>query len=349
MKKRAVLIFCFLLLVSLSQAAISIAEKRYPIRWDGRILNFPYASSHDLSAVHEKAERLIFSIHSSSYNAVDYYDNSVSVLKGAGANPEKHLIVAPHFLSASIVQEQISPEPPPDLLYWKVRPFWGSSQGTYNSQDVRISSFDVIDQMLTDAVAGGNFPNLKTIVILGHSAGGQMVNRYAAGNEFEFTVARPKGIEVRYLVMAPSSYVYFTPERFTTGSNPPFAVPANPPEGFNHWGYGLENLYSYHRRHGITPERIKEQYPLRTIWYLIGEHDTNPDDGSLAKGPAAMLEGRHRLHRGRIYMDYLEHVFGSQIRNNQRFFMVRNVGHSGRRLMTSPAGMEFILGRREMK
>lgn len=348
MKKRAVLILSLLFFVSLSQATIPIAEKQYPIRWGGRTLNFPYACSHDLSAVDERVEHLIFSVHSSSYNAVDYYHSALAVLDGADVEKEKFLILAPHFLSAAIIQEQISPPPPADLLFWKVRPFWGSSQGFYNSQDVRISSFDVIDQILTDAVTGGNFPNLKSVVILGHSAGGQMVNRYAAGNEFEFAVARPRGIEVRYLVMAPSSYVYFTAERFDADSNPHFSVPDNLPEGYNNWGYGLEKLYSYHRRHGITAERIKERYPLRTVLYLVGEKDRHPNDSSLAKGPAAMLEGRHRLERGRIYMDYLAHVFGSEIRKKQRFLMVRGAGHSGRSLMTSPAGAAFIVGRLEM-
>lgn len=346
MRGRAVILFWFVSWISLSQAAFEIVEKRYPIRWEGAVLQFPFAGSHDLSAGAESVENLIFAIHSSSYNAADYYDNALAVVKKAGGNADRHLIIAPHFLSAEILRERAASGSPADLLYWKVRPFWGTSQGVYNGRDVRISSFDVIDQILGDIACGGKFPNLKTVVILGHSAGGQMVGRYAAGNEFELAVAREKDIEVQYLVMAPSSYVYFTPERYVEGTGGRFSVLENPPKGFNDWGYGLENLYSYHRRHEITPERIRQRYPMRRVLYLVGENDCNPDDSSLARGPAAMLQGRHRLVRWRIYRTYLEHVFGVEIGEKQRFLMVRGAGHWGRALMTSPAGVAFITGQR---
>ena len=44
-----------------------------------------------------------------------------------------------------------------------------------------ISSFEVIDQIISHIAEPDLFPNLATIVVAGHSAGGQHVNRYAAG------------------------------------------------------------------------------------------------------------------------------------------------------------------------
>ena len=347
MNKRAILILWLLFLLSLSEAKIPIAAKRYPVRVGKETLKFPYESSHDLSMRNEMIESLILSIHSSSYDAEMYFQNALAAMNKAGADSREYLIIAPHFLSGTVIQERISSRLPSDLLYWKVRPFWGSSQGFYNDGDVRISSFEVIDQILTEAVEGGNFPNLKTVVILGHSAGGQMVNRYAAGNQFEYAVARPKGIRVRYLVMAPSSYAYFTPERFFIDPKLYYTVPDNPPDGYDNWGYGLKNLYSYHRRCGMTPESIKERYPSRIVMYLVGDRDRDPDDRSLSKTAASMLQGKNRLHRGRIYFAYLEHVYGPDIKKTQRFVIVRGVGHSGRSLMTSDAGLDFIFGRRQ--
>ena len=53
-------------------------------------------------------------------------------------------------------------------------------------------------------MAPGIFPNLKTVVVVGHSAGGQFVNRYAAGGA---GCPNPL-VEVRYVIMNPSSYLY---------------------------------------------------------------------------------------------------------------------------------------------
>ena len=47
-----------------------------------------------------------------------------------------------------------------------------------------------------------NFSNLQDIVLVGNSAGGQFVNRYAAGSDQE------GGGMIRYVVSAPSSYLY---------------------------------------------------------------------------------------------------------------------------------------------
>jgi hypothetical protein len=210
---------------------------------------------------------------------------------------------------------------------------------------VSISAYDVIDQMLTDVVAGGRFPNLKSIVILGHSAGGQMVNRYAAGSRFEFETARPRGIEVRYLVMAPSSCVYLTPERPAAGGDGGFCKPLRTPSDFNTWGYGLDGLFPYHRRCGITPEWIRAHYGHRRVLYLVGERDTDPRDPSLAKTVSVMLMGKNRLERARSYIAYLRHLYGEAIDATQRFESVPRAGHSGVALMTSCAGLDFIFAR----
>ncbi|MEN6308881.1 MAG: hypothetical protein ABFD91_14125 [Anaerohalosphaeraceae bacterium] len=296
-------------------------------------------------AKNEAIERVVLAIHSSSYDAKAYYDNATKAMQMANADNHKCLIIAPHFLSEEILN-LLSPEAQgkKDYLRWELRPFWGTSRGIYNGKSVLISAYDVIDQILSHVVVSGNFPNLKTVIILGHSAGGQLVNRYAAGNDFETTIARPRNIAVKYLVMAPSSYVYFTPERFVRTPNSHFEIPVNPPAGFNNWGYGMENLFVYHKNRRITPEMMQKNYAAKTILYLVGQKDKDPDDKSIGRSEAAMLQGRHRLERGRIYFDYLVHLFGPEIKNTQRFVAVPDVGHSGRGLMCSVTARLFIFG-----
>lgn len=335
--------FC-LLFSTAGLAKMELAPRRYPVRAEERTCLAPYFSSHDLDAVDARVERLIYSIHSSVYDAKLYYHNAREAVARAGEDPTKNLIVAPHFLTAFMIRKEISMQMPADTLYWQNYPYWGISSGVYNGRGVSISAYDVVDQMLEGIVTGGRFPNLKSIVILGHSAGGQMVNRYAAGSRFEFDIARPRGIEVRYLVMAPSTCVYFTPER-PAGADGDFCTPVRTPADFNTWGYGLDGLFPYHRRCGVTAEWIRAHYGQRRVLYLVGELDTDPTDPSLAKTVSAMLMGRNRLERARAYIRYLQRLYGEAIAATQRFESVPNAGHSGRQLMTSRPGLEFIFAR----
>lgn len=327
-------------------AQMELAPQRYAVKeTGGQTCLFPYKSSHDLGVRNDKVERLIFSIHSSVYDAMLYYDNAALSIRRAGEDPEKNLIVAPHFLNRATIQNEISRRMPTDTLYWREYPYWGVSQGVYNGRSVEISAYDVVDQMLEGIAASGNFPNLKSIVILGHSAGGQMVNRYAAGSRFEFETARARGIEVRYLVMAPSTCVYFTTDRWVQGTEGQFGRPSWAPSDFNDWGYGVSRLFPYHRRHGVTADWMRNNYASRKVLYLVGEEDIDPTDPSLATAPGAMLMGKDRLERAGVYMNYLRHLFGGTVEQTQRFESVPRAGHSGRALMTSRAGMDFIFAR----
>lgn len=168
-----------------------------------------------------------------------------------------------------------------------------------------------------------------------------MVNRYAASGQFENKVARDRGIEVRYIVMAPSSYVYFNGQRAAKGSSTQFSIPDNPPDRYNCWGYGMESLFVFHRKHKISPEKIINDYPAKRILYLVGSKDNDQNDASLDKKPPAMLQGRDRRERAKVYYNYLKHFYGQKIKGNQYFKIVKNAGHSGRQLMLSRQAILF--------
>ena len=127
----------------------------------------------------------------------------------------------------------------PDYLYWEVYPFWGSSKARYRGRKADVSAFEVFDSLIGSIIGSQNFPNLRSVVIFGHSAGGQFVNRYAACSRFE-----RHGVAVKYVVMAPSSYLYFNKERVVRGTVDRFAVPDVASERYNRWGAGTEHLYS---------------------------------------------------------------------------------------------------------
>ena len=327
------LIFC----ISAQAVEVEIASKRYLIEIDGVKTFLPYESSHNLSSKHDSITRVIYSIHSASYNAKSYFNRATALVDKVPDQKNKTLIIAPHILPKGCVKNPKES----NILYWEFPAFWGTSRGIFNDKRVSISSYEVTDRVLEQVVTSGNFPNLKTIIILGHSGGGQMVNRYAASGMFETKVANRMGIEVRYIVMAPSSYLYFNNERVVRGTLKKFAIPENAPEGFNNWGYGLGTMFTYHKKFKVTPETITEHYASKRILYLVGSKDKNEDDTSLDKKPPAMLQGRHRLERGIIYYNYLVHFFGEQVKQTQHFRVVKGAGHSGRSLMLSPQAIRF--------
>jgi len=337
--KKLMYISIFLVLIICSSAeAVEIASKRYPIEVDGVKTYLPYESSHDLFIKNDSITRLIYSIHSASYSAKAYFDNAIALVDKVPKEQERTLIIAPHILPKSHLDK---PERS-NILYWEFPAFWGTSRGMFNNKRIRISSYEVTDRILEEVATSGNFPNLKTIVILGHSGGGQMVNRYAASGLFEDKIAKSKGIEVRYLVMAPSSYVYFNEERVIKGNRNEFSVPENAPENYNNWGYGLGTMFTFHKKFEITPDRIIKRYPSKRVLYLVGSKDDDENHSSLDKKPPAMLQGKHRLERGRIYYNYLAHFFGEKIKETQRFRVVRDAGHSGRALMLSRQAVRFV-------
>jgi len=322
-----------------------IVASRFVINIGGTEARFPYCSSHPIDVANANLKRLIISVHGSGPIAQTYLDSAKTAASMKHAENET-LIIAPQFFDDGEFQEPI----PTDLLYWGASQL--GSQKAFIGPDkkpVSISSFAVLDMLLKHVTGTSLFPNIRTIVILGHSAGGQMVNRYAASNLFETDIAKPKGIVMKYLVMAPSSYLYLNKERVKQNTVSQFEIPSdsylNGCTGYNNYGYGLDNLYAYHTQNGIDAEKIRTQYQYRSVLYLVGSIDNDPNDTAntlLSKTCESMLQGSQRLERATIFYEYLKHYYGPQIMNNQDFKVIQNVGHVGRDLMTSEEALKFI-------
>jgi pimeloyl-ACP methyl ester carboxylesterase len=75
-----------------------------------------------------------------------------------------------------------------------------------------IGSFEALDAMLAMLADRKRFPALTRVVVAGHSGGGQVVQRYAVVGEGPAALAAV-GVDVRYVVANPSSYLYFDASR----------------------------------------------------------------------------------------------------------------------------------------
>ncbi len=337
------LLILFLFKSVLTQTAVDyISPHRFDLNVDGYNLTIPYSANYPVNVSNENIDCAIIVVHGTDRNSDDYYQRVLNPAKLANGADQKTIIIAPQFLIETDIEGWMLSE---NSLYWSSGGWkigHKSQTSSDNPRPIRISSFAVVDTIIY-RLATRNL-NLTTIVVAGHSAGGQFVNRYAAGNQMEQILNSQFGIQVRYIVANPSSYVYFNAERHVAGSVSNFEIPSNSViqscPNYNNYKYGMDNLNSYMTDVGV--ETLKAQYQQRSVIYLLGELDNNPNSSGLDKSCSAMLQGEHRLRRGIIYFNYLKHVFGNSIANLHNKHTITGVGHSSTGIFASDCGGYYL-------
>ena len=201
-----------------------------------------------------------------------------------------------------------------------------------------ISSFEVIDTILMHLANREIFPHLQQVVLVGHSAGGQLVQCYAVVGHEE-SVLQKVGIHIRCVVANPSSYLYFNDQR-PTRSGKFGRFDQTKCSNFNSWKYGLANGTPAYVTQA-TPKRLEQTYASREVIYLLGTADTNPDLPALDKSCAAEAQGPTHLARGLAYMAYMKL---HQNKLNQRLMKVPGVGHDEVKMLTSVEGVKALYG-----
>jgi pimeloyl-ACP methyl ester carboxylesterase len=217
----------------------------------------------------------------------------------------------------------------------------------------QLSSFDFMDEILRRLARKEVFPNLKAIVVAGHSAGGLFVTRYEMLNQ----VHDKLGIPVSYVVANPSSYAYADNLRPTasafpgtisttaqgdsastrTNPSPAFLAyaDANYCTGYDVWPYGLKARSGYSST--LTDEQITKQLVVRPVTYLLGEADVLPLGVFDASCPA-MAQGPTRLGRGLAFHRYVnEHLHA-----HHNVIVVPFCSHSQRCMFTSEVALPLM-------
>lgn len=299
--------------------------------------------SHPLDQRNEAIRRVFVLVHGAGRNADDYYRSAVAAAFLAGAL-ERTLIIAPRMASGdgrcrdSLAEREVS---------------WNC--GTWRSggpavSDSTVTSFDFLDAILRRVANKEIFPNLERIFVAGHSAGGQVVNRYGMANRMHADLAVP----VTYVVSNPSSYAWPSDERPTAAAwdltaNPPGYIPAVREDApafrpmgsgrgcttYDQWPYGLQHRSGYSA--SLTDHQLRTQLATRTTVYLLGELDILPlggFDGSCA----AMAQGPTRLARGQAYARYVNERLGGK----HTVIVVPLCGHNSRCMFTADEALRLI-------
>ncbi len=333
-------IFIFLFVLAAFSATAQVSEigpGRLKVNLDGNILQIPYYANFRLDSLDNGIRKAIIIIHGMNRNAGDYYHNMREAASMSTYYTDSLLIIAPQFLEQDDLHALHLNA---SFLYWSDGWKSGSKSKDRSSdpRPARISSYSILDTLMMRLAI--YHPNLKYIVFAGHSAGGQLTNRYSASSPIVNTLCEDYGISTRFIVANPSSYLYLDNKRVVSGTVDQFAVPTAACSGFNDWRYGLDNLYSYPGQFGA--DSIRQMFKKREVVYLLGGKDTDENSSSLDQSCMAELQGKNRLERGTIYYNYLKYYYGNDITETQKIDTVPGVGHDNHDMFTSAKGRYWL-------
>jgi hypothetical protein len=311
----------------------------------------PYCHNYSLDVANNDVTRLIIAIHGHERDAVSTRDDVVTAAQAAGADGSS-LIVAPQFLNGTDITD-LNSDPryvdyhlDSDYFYWNTpwREGAQSSSSPYTRHG-KVSSFKVVDELISRIVDSHKFPYLNTVIVAGHSAGGQFVQHYAATSPLETDLAS-QGVSVRYVTMNPGSYLYLDEHRWDPSTNT-FTIPTGI-DGYNDYPYGLgtvnTTLYPYIA--SLDASTIPSQYAQRQVIYIQGENDTSTGGVLDTSGPAN-LQGANRLERGSIYFNYLHYLqdyYGTDVLNFNHHVRetVPGVGHDSAAMYASSSALRWL-------
>jgi pimeloyl-ACP methyl ester carboxylesterase len=300
--------------------------------------------TYSLDAKNESITRAMVMVHGASRDADNYFRTAVASAFLAGAL-ENTIVVAPRFASKGGGCNDALAE---NEVNW---PCSGDSwrSGGAAAGNPKLTSYDLTDEILRKLADQKVFPNLQQIVLAGHSAGGQFVNRYQMSNLIHEKLRVP----VSYVVSNPSSYGYPESVRpresaYSLAARTPGYVPAGVAaeafgpfrDGqacttFDKWPYGMMERSGYSAR--SSDEQLKKQLVSRPAVYLLGELDILPLGGFDGSCPA-MAQGPTRLARGEAFAKYVNEKLGA----HHIVTEVHLCGHNGRCMFTSEEALPIL-------
>lgn len=278
----------------------------------------PYYGNYSLVSG-ATVKQAVVVVHGINRNAEDYFRSIDRAAADLGVT-ENTIIVAPHF---QIEQDERDDHD----AYWtdSGRTSWKDGGGAV--APAGLSSFTVMDEVLTVLADKTRFPQLTWITLVGHSAGGQFTQRYAAGGRAPDTL---RGVTIEYVTANPSSYLYLNSYR-PIGKNLQESCP-----GYNDYKYGLERRNEY--CNVLNDGQIRQQYINRHVTYLLGSADVRRDD-DLETDCAADAQGNTRFQRGRFYYSALRKFFPAA---SHAMVIVPEVGHDHDAMFNSTQGKTAI-------
>jgi pimeloyl-ACP methyl ester carboxylesterase len=293
----------------------------------------PYRSliyrTQSLETRNEKITRALIVVHGTNRDADHYFRTAVAAAFLADALEDTVVIVPRIASAASGCRDTLAAD---EVSYSCAGADSWRSGGVSASSD-KLTSFDFMDEILCRLAAHQAFPNLQSIVVAGHSAGGQFVHRYEMSNRVHETL----GVRVTYVVSNPSSYAYpdnTRPAAEAAVAFRPYSDSRNCTT-YDKWPYGFQGRSGYAAK--LTDDLLKKQLVSRPVTYLLGELDTLPIGGFDNSCPA-MAQGATRLARGQAFERYVNEKFGAK----HQVLVVPYCGHNARCMFTADPALPVL-------
>ena len=288
-----------------------------------------YFSSFRLDRNQRSVTRAVIVVHGMNRNA-DVYFRSMTAAATDALATKNTVIIAPQFLN-----ETDGPVRAKNELYWNDLA-WKQGDDSISPNLDSVSSFEVIKQLIFKISNRHIFPNLREIVLVGHSAGAQFVQRFAGTYASLGNAGSPN---IRMVVVNPSSYMYLNNLRPTLNRMAEFDIPflSECFATYNDYRFGLENPNNYLSK--VAPDEIRTHYISNHVIYLLGENDNDPKANDLDQSCPAALEGSNRLERGLFFFSFLKTFYP---KNKHGLVLVPGVDHNGTAMFRSPEGLRLI-------
>ena len=190
-----------------------------------------YTNKKSIHKYDTKIKTAIVTIHGSSRNSANYLcymmravkDYVASVTSGSRldvtteqVSEEDYVVIAPWFM-APLDGEPASTSSLPFLQWDDENPIAHTFRYGAESLEVdglTVSSFAAMDVLLETLCNKQSFPNLKNVVITGHSAGGQLVQRWGVSSNSWCFGVNNSNPHVKLVVVNPRSYAYLDGRRY---------------------------------------------------------------------------------------------------------------------------------------
>ena len=299
--------------------------------------------THSLETPNEAITRAVVMVHGAGRDADNYFRNALAAAFLAGAL-DNTVVIAPRMASAAATCHDMLAA---NEISWNCNTWRSGGPAVSNPE---VTSFDFLDDVLRKLARKEIFPNLKQIVVAGHSAGGQVVNRYEMANR----VHGKLGVPVTYVVANPSSYAWpdstrptdaaYSVQAHAPGYIPAIAADAAPFRNFggardcttyDKWPYGMKDRTGYAAKQ--TDDELKTQLSSRPTAYLLGELDVLPLGGFDSSCPA-MAQGPTRLARGEAFGKFVNEKMGG----HHVVKVVPECGHNARCMFTAEDALPLL-------
>ncbi|KAL3924755.1 MAG: hypothetical protein SGILL_000850 [Bacillariaceae sp.] len=330
-------------------------------------------SNHD--ARFDSLETVLIIIHGSGRTAEDYLCAGLSVIPRSASNLHnvvndnynKYMVIAP-FFAANVDETERSQID--DLLYWAdkgddvpLSHTWRYGAEAINGKN--ISSYGALDNMIEHLISDTKkFPRLKQVVLAGHSAGGQVVHRWALLSSSP-TIWDQQKVEIRVVVANPRSYCYLDNRRvlFQNSTNntehDPYAIPSEKDiescPYYSQWQWGLQpggDVVSHYKErilYDTNPTQLAIRYGSRNVFYLTGELDVIEQ---MDRCETKKFQGLNRNHRARNYWKALTEFFSDEGNRNElrrgdlqhEFHVVKGSPHDHMLMFQSDTGRRALFG-----